>query len=88
MLTGHYKTTRSYKSNRTANMRTRNKMLKQTQNEKNVPEIIDGFPFCGSSSVLNGLFTSEGICGMLEAKNHRQVHYMFPFIAALIALIW
>ena len=36
------------------------------------------------TNVLNGLFTNEGICGMLEAKNYREVDYVFPFVAGFI----
>lgn len=75
---------RTYKTCRTAILRCCNEMLKRIQEESYVQGLNVDFSSGDSCNALNGLFTRDGICGMLEAKNYRQVDQVFPFIAAFI----
>lgn len=84
MLSGHERSRRSYESNRTAILRACSEMFKRIKTESDVRGRLVDVSSCDRSSTLNGLYTSEKVCGMLEVKNYRHFHYMFPFIAAFI----
>lgn len=75
---------RTFKTSRTAILRACNEMLKRIDIQSPVPGSVVDFSSKDSSNALNGLFTSDGVCGMLEAKNYRHVDYVFPFVAAFI----
>ncbi|MEM1002920.1 MAG: hypothetical protein AAGH46_09760, partial [Bacteroidota bacterium] len=75
---------RIYKSIRTAIFRAANEMFKQIQEESYVSGLHVDFSSKNCSSSLNGLFTQDGVTGMLEAKNMRCIDYIFPFVACFI----
>lgn len=84
VMKGSERNGRTYKTCRTAILRACNEMLKRNQVQGQVPGIVVDFSSNDSSNALNGLFTSDGICGMLEAKNYRHVDYVFPFLASFV----
>lgn len=51
-----------------------------------MPGLIVDYTSNDSSSSLS-LFTSEGVCGMLEAKSYRRVEYVFRFFPILIVRV-
>ena len=75
---------KTLKQLRMAILKACNEMLKRIEMESYVPGCHVDFSSKDGSNALNGLFTNEGICGMLEAKNYREVDYVFPFVAAFI----
>ena len=79
---------RAFKSMRTPILRAVNEMLKEIQVQSYVTGVHVDFSCTSCSSSLNGLFTSDGLCGMMEAKNMRSVDYGFPFICVFIDRIF
>lgn len=83
-VSGPYGNNRSFKSCRNAILCSANEILKEIQSQSHVPGLHVDHSSKGSSATLNGLFSSEGISGMLEAKDMRSIDYVFPFVAAFI----
>lgn len=78
------RTRQTYGLKRTATLPACNEMLKRVQREWHVFGQPVDYSSNDSSNALNGLITSEGICGMLEAKNFRHIDSVFPFVVAFI----
>jgi len=75
---------RTFKSCRTSILKGVNDMLKEIQTNSYVSNLYVDFSSKQSSSTLNGLFSSDGLIGMLEATNMRTVDYVFPFVSMFI----
>lgn len=61
-----------------------NEMLKGIQDESYITGIRVEFSSKSCSTAFNGLFTSKGLCSMMEAKNMRCIDYVFPCVACFI----
>lgn len=84
VLNGHERTGQTYRSSRTEILLACNETVKQTKSELYVPGLVVDYSSSDSTTSLNGLFTSEGVFGMLEAKNYKHVDYGFLFFDALV----
>lgn len=63
-------------------LRAVNSMLTEIQTKYPMPGRNVDFAKKEASSGLNGLFTNDGLKGMLEGKDYQAVDYIFPFVAA------
>lgn len=59
-------------------------MLSAIEQNFRAPGLHVDFSKYGDSTQLNGLFTKDGLRGMLEGKDYRSVDMVFPFVAAFI----
>ena len=73
-----------YSSMKTAILRGCNSLLAAIQNQYPLSGVNVDFSKKEASTSLNGLFTADGLKGMLEAKEYRAIDYVFPFVAAFV----
>ena len=73
-----------FKSIRRSVLKSVNEILSRMQVESYVPDFRVDFSSKESSTDLNGLYTNDGLVGMLEAKNFKCLDTIFPFVCAFI----
>lgn len=61
-----------------------NQILKQMQIESSARNLRIDFSSSHKGWRYNGFFSEDGIVGMLEARDHKSMDMVFPFIAAYI----
>ena len=71
-------------SKKTAILRGCNSLLRVIEKDSGISRIHVDFSTKEASSRLNGLFMDNGIRGMLEGKDYRNLDFVFPFVAAYI----
>ena len=67
---------------KTSILRGCNSLLAAFQASHPIPGIQLDFAKKEGSSTLNGLFTEDGVKGMLEGKHWKGIDFAFPFVAA------
>jgi hypothetical protein len=77
-------TSRPLSSIKTTALRHLNALLSSTQRESTMPGLRIDFSSSARGSGRDGLFTSTGIIGMVEAKDMKSVLTMLPFMGALL----
>lgn len=75
---------RSFKSVRNAILKGVNSVLAAFESDSYARALHVGFSTGESGRNLNGIFTVEGLQGMLEAKDYRALDMVFPFIGSYI----
>lgn len=61
-----------------------NHMLQSIESESPARGLHIDFSSKGKGAVYNGLFKSEGLIGLLEAKDYRNVDMVSPFISMYV----
>jgi len=61
-----------------------NSILRDIQENNHTPGLHFDFSTKDCSKQLNGIFTNDGLKGMLEGKDYRNLDYVFPFVTAFI----
>lgn len=69
---------------RMALLRACNAILAHVEEKYALPGLHVDFAKTGKTTQLNGLFTADGLRGMLEGKDYYAVDMVFPFVAAFI----
>ena len=59
-----------------------NDLLALYQKESYVKDMQFNYTSTEKGNRVNGIFTNDGLRGMLEAKNYRAIDMVFPFVAA------
>jgi hypothetical protein len=78
------KKTRLFSSLRTAVLRGCNTILSVFQDEYITSATRVDFSKKEASSQLNGIYTSAGVRGMLEGKDHKNLDAFFPFVFSYV----
>ena len=61
-----------------------NDLLALYQKESYVKDMQFNYTSTEKGNRVNGIFTNDGLRGMLEAKNYKAIDMVFPFVAAFI----
>ncbi len=69
---------------KTAILRACNSLLRAIEEDSDIPNLHLDFSTKEASSTLNGLFLNNGIRGMLEGKDYRNLDYVYPFVMAYV----
>lgn len=75
---------RTFRSVRNSLLRCANHTLSAIERDSFMPGLHVDFSTCEKGATPNGLFTVDGLRGMLEAKDYWAVDMVFPFVAGCL----
>jgi len=76
--------TKKFKTIRCSILKCINEMLSRMENESYIPDFVVDFSSKSNPTDLNGLYSKDGLIGMMEAKNYKCLDTIFPFVASFI----